>query len=52
MNCAVADPVHVKDLVDGLNACNNKYLKQMMMRITLTGNEEALREEKKSYLKG
>ena len=46
INCAVADPIHVKDLIDGLNACKKIYLKQMMMKIILTGDEEALREKK------
>jgi hypothetical protein len=47
INRAVGAPGHGKDLVDGLNACDKQYLKQMMMRITLPGNEETLGEDKK-----
>ena len=43
INLAIAAPGHGNDLVDGINACNKQYLKQMMMRITLLVNEETQR---------
>jgi hypothetical protein len=43
INRAIAAPTgHGKNLVDGLKACNKQYLKQMMMIITIPGNEETL----------
>ena len=42
INCAVADPIHGKYMVDGLNACKKQYLKQMMMIITFPGNRETI----------
>jgi hypothetical protein len=47
INRSVGAPGHGKDLVDGLNACDKQYLKKMMMRITLPGNEQSATEEKK-----
>ena len=44
INCAIAAPVHRKDLVDGLNSCDKKYLKQIIMIITFPGNEETIGE--------
>ena len=43
----IAAPGHGKDLVDGLNACDKQYLKTMMMRIALPGNEDTVGEDKK-----
>ena len=49
INRSVGAPGHGKDLVDGLNACDKQYLKTMMMRIMLPGNEQsAAGEDKKN----
>jgi hypothetical protein len=47
INRSVGAPGPGKDLVDGLNACDKQYLKKMMMRIALPGNEQSAAEDKK-----
>jgi hypothetical protein len=50
INRSVGAPGHGKDLVDGLNACDKQYLKKMMMRITLPGNEQSAAGEDKKII--
>jgi hypothetical protein len=47
INRSVGAPGHGKDLVDGLNGCDKQFLKKMMMRITVPGNEQSAAEDKK-----
>ena len=48
INRAVDAPGHRQNLVDGMNACDKQYLKQMMMIITLPVNYETPLEDKKT----
>ena len=38
MDCGISAPGHGKEVVDGLNAVDNRYIYQMMSKVQLPGS--------------